>query len=83
MIYISGKPIDGPQVMKEIYYYNGEPFAGEGQTVTVPEGHYFMLGDNSGSSRDSRYWGFVSHNDDMIGRAMLIWWPYRRIQLLR
>ena len=43
----------------------------------VPEDHYFMLGDNSAHSQDSRYWGAVPR-ENIIGQATLAWWPLSR-----
>lgn len=44
-------------------------------TYTVPPGHYFMLGDNSQSSLDSRFWGAVPR-ENLVGNAAVVWWPY-------
>jgi signal peptidase I len=49
--------------------------------ITVPEGHYFMMGDNRGESDDSRFWGPVPR-DWIIGPAFATYWPPNRIGLL-
>jgi signal peptidase I len=49
--------------------------------ITIPEDHYFMMGDNRGASDDSRYWGPVPR-DWMIGEAFFTYWPPKRIGLL-
>jgi signal peptidase I len=49
--------------------------------ITVPADHYFMMGDNRGSSDDSRFWGPVPRKW-IIGEAFATYWPVDRIGLL-
>ncbi len=80
-IWIDGELIEEPQQIRKIYYYNEGSYGREGERVMVPQDCYYVLGDNSASSRDSRYWGFVERKD-ILGKAMVIYWPLTRIRKL-
>jgi len=80
-IYINDKPAQEP-VFNRIYYYNRGDFGAEGQKIIVPKDSYFVLGDNSASSKDSRYWGFVP-KDNLLGEALIIYWPLNRIGIVK
>jgi len=43
--------------------------------ITIPAGKFFMMGDNRDFSYDSRYWGFISH-EQIKGRAMFVWFSF-------
>ncbi|HUA15815.1 MAG TPA: signal peptidase I [Verrucomicrobiae bacterium] len=47
----------------------------DGQLI-IPEGNYFVMGDNRDDSQDSRYWGFVPR-ENIIGRPLVIYWSVR------
>ena len=82
-----GEPGDIIEFRDSKLYVNGvlteEPYLPEGLTfadygpVVVPEGSYFMCGDNRNHSSDSRMWGFVEKKY-IIGKAQLIYWPFAR-----
>jgi len=80
-IYINDEMIEDPAI-RNLYYYNRGEYGRYNQKIKVPEDSYFVLGDNSGSSQDSRYWGFVP-KELVIGKAEIIYWPPQRIRFIR
>ena len=67
-VYINGELLDEP-------YLSEEP-TGDFGPYQVPEGSYFMMGDNRAVSKDSRYWHntYVS-KDKIIAKAFVMYWP--------
>jgi len=78
---VNGKVVEDPPAFRRVYYYNRGDYGLEGKPIVVPEDSYFVLGDNSASSRDSRYWGFVPKSY-LIGKAVLLILPLNRMQVI-
>jgi len=82
-IWVDGVLVQEPKKIAQTYYYNkpGTPYGEEDVTIRVPDDNFFVLGDNSASSRDSRYWGFVPKKY-LVGKAFLLYWPLTRVRIL-
>ncbi|MDK2897253.1 MAG: signal peptidase [Candidatus Atribacteria bacterium] len=77
-VFINGEPLAGEQFARTYYdvgYYGTEK-------RVIPEGHYFVLGDNSENSDDSRFWGYVPR-EKILGKAFLVYWPPAQIRILK
>jgi signal peptidase I len=79
-VYINGQPLDEPYV----HFLTPASEGGEVTSadvrerygpVTVPDGQYFVMGDNRDNSQDSRYWGFLPRHY-VKGKALMIYWSY-------
>ena len=77
-VFIDGRPLE------ELYVHFLDSGAGEVTSfdvrerygpVRVPEGQYFVMGDNRDNSQDSRYWGFLPRGY-IKGRALMVYWSY-------
>jgi signal peptidase I len=83
-VHINGKPLDEPYV--HFIFPPDETEGGASELpdfdvtrsygpVTVPERHYFMMGDNRDNSQDSRYWGFMPE-DYVKGKALFVYFSF-------
>jgi signal peptidase I len=73
-VYIDGKKLAEP------YIRQGRRDAGGPETFTIPEGQFFMMGDNRSQSCDSREWGTVPRAN-LIGKVFATYWPPTRISI--
>jgi signal peptidase I len=67
-----------PQVL-DYPHRNDCTYTSSGIRCTVPDGHYFVMGDNRDASSDSRVWGFVP-DANIVGRAFFIWFNFNDLK---
>jgi len=79
-IKINGKQITFPPISEIRYYIENTTVYG--RNVLVDKDSYYVLGDNSENSRDSRFWGFVPKKY-LQGKAFLLYWPINRIKIIK
>jgi signal peptidase I len=87
---VIGLPGDTVEVTGGQVFVNGkllnEPYISEAPDYEgvweIPPGDLFVLGDNRNPSADSHIWGFLPE-DDVIGKAFLVYWPINSIQVLK
>ena len=77
-VYINDKPLQEDYIMSEYDFHKckSDMFCGP---LIIPEGQYFMMGDNRGNSMDSRFWGTLP-KERFIGRAVFLFWPLNHIK---
>jgi signal peptidase I len=75
-VYIDGKKLNEPYISKAAHEADDRTIA----PIKIPPGHYFMMGDNRGSSCDSRSWGTVP-KQNLIGKVIATYWPPNRISI--
>lgn len=73
-LYINGRLVTEDYLPQDIHFADFGP-------VQVPPGYYLMLGDNRNNSDDSRVWGPLPRQN-IVGKAILVYWPLERIGLL-
>jgi signal peptidase I len=73
-VYLNGKAIKEPYIMDPPDY--------ERPKLKIPEGMYYVMGDNRRNSNDSHEWGLLDRRR-IVGKAMVIFWPPNRIRIIR
>jgi len=81
-VYVNDKKVDeSPYLSNDVRTYGGS-FLSDNQIITVPQGEFFVMGDNRQFSSDSREWGFLEKNK-IIGKSFFVYWPFNTMRIVK
>ncbi len=80
-VYVNDKLFDESKYLSSSVKTFPGAFLREGDTVTVPDEQYFVLGDNRNASSDSREWGFIN-KEDIIGESLFVYLPVNKMRFV-
>lgn len=81
-LYIDGELFDESAYLGSDVRTYGGSFLKDGESIVVPKGNYFVLGDNRMYSSDSREWGFLQ-GIDIIGISFFVYWPLNTARIVK
>lgn len=81
-VYINGSLFDESEYLSGTVQTPSGQKLKEGETLTVPDGSYIVMGDNRPHSSDSREWGFLP-KEDVIGKSFFVYWPPNNMRIIK
>jgi signal peptidase I len=80
-VYLNGVLLDESSYLEPNIYTNGESYLHEQDKIVIPDGYYFVMGDNRSHSSDSRDFGPISASS-IKGKVWLVWFPFSRLHIV-
>ncbi len=77
LVYINNKLLEEPYLPTGLRT-SGESYLKDSDEIIIPDGNYFVMGDNRSNSSDSREWGLLK-KDLIIGQAFIRYWPLDKV----